>query len=138
MTRIWKILHVFSWIFPAALLAIGYIAPPLRTPVTLTPPDATVLAALLIQIIPAVIWLIVEAMFASNRNTSTAALQIDVVWGIVVTTFLALWGGWLIAKGSFEYWFIVPFMVSMIDAMLTGWLGLNNASQKPLIGTMKE
>ncbi|MFW6027850.1 MAG: hypothetical protein ACOC91_03495, partial [bacterium] len=58
-------------------------------------------------------------------------------WDTVVSTFTAITfsvaAGWFIGAGKLEWWFVVPWIASMIDAFTAGWLGINNAAQKPFL-----
>jgi hypothetical protein len=68
------IFSVWSWVLPFVLLGAGYAMPALRQTVSLSPAEP-VYKALFWILIAAVIWVAVDYMTATNRETSVRALQ---------------------------------------------------------------
>jgi len=39
----------------------------------------------------------------------------------------------MIGTDHLAWWFIVPWIATIIDALTAAWLGINNAAQKPFL-----
>ena len=125
----------FRWAFPLLMLGVGYWIPPLRAPVEI-PASNGLWASVVISLILVVIWIISEVITVTNRTTPTRHLQWDDLLSLILALAVTLWGGWLISRGL-EWWLIIPWLGAVIDAGLSGWLGINNAAQKPLVEQQK-
>jgi len=47
--------------------------------------------------------------------------------------------GWYLGTVGLQWWLVVPWIASILDACISAWLGINNAAQKPFLsqrGTM--
>jgi hypothetical protein len=128
------------WFFPYLLAGGAWLAgavyegaAALRSPVLAWPIPQEVYGWLLLMVILAIAWVVAELFSVTNRETVVLALQ----WDTVVSTFTALTfslaGGWFVGTGTLEWWFVVPWIASVIDAFAAGWLGVNNAAQKPFL-----
>lgn len=137
---------VFKWGVPYFMAGLFYAASfmfesaaSLRTPISEWPIPEAVYRWLLIMVLLAVVWLIAEFISVSSRETTTRALQLDaVISGLTAIIFTGL-AGWYFGKGILQWWFIVPWIASICDAVTASWIGINNAAQKPFLsqrGTM--
>lgn len=128
------------WMFPYLLAALAYFggvfyepAAILREPVFVWPIPQAVYGWLLLMVLLSAVWLVGEFFSVTSRETVVAALQ----WDAVVSSFTAIlftgWAGWFIGTNTLEWWFIVPWGASVIDALTAAWLSINNAAQKPFL-----
>jgi hypothetical protein len=131
---------VVIWLFPYLLTAGAYYAgsvyepaAALRTPVLQWPVPQAVYGALLVLVLIAVAWLIGEFFSVTSRETVVAALQLDAVFSTATAILFTGVAGWLIGTEQLQWWFIVPWMATVIDALTAAWLGINNAAQKPFM-----
>lgn len=115
-------------IVPIAMLLVGYYVPALREPVDWPPPD-TLWAALFVSLGVMALWLVLEILTVASRFTTSAQLQVDGFLSILVALVITFFAGW--QREGIEWYIIVPWIGSMIDAFLTASLGINNAAQKP-------
>jgi len=127
-------------VFPYALAAVAYAlavffepAAPLRTLVLTWPVPQAVYGWLLLLVLLAVVWLFAEFVSVTSRETVVVALQLDSVFSTVTALLFTGLAGWFLGKGTLEWWFIVPWGATIIDALSAGWLGINNAAQKPFL-----
>jgi hypothetical protein len=141
-----RLMFVFKWGGPYLMAGLFYAASfmfetasSLRTPISAWPIPDAVYRWLLIMVLLAVVWLIGEFLSVSNRETVISTLQ----WDAVVSTLTAIAftgvAGWYFGKGILEWWFVVPWIASICDAVTASWMGINNAAQKPFLserGTM--
>ena len=129
-------LGVMSWVWPLIIMCVGYyFFPPMRGYVTLnfanTPHD--VFFGLFITLLMVGAWFFYEIWYATSRKTSVAQLQLD---GFISTFFgitLTAVGVTLINQNALPYWYVLPWFGTVIDALASGLLGINNAAQKPII-----
>ncbi len=134
-------ISVFAiWVFPFILAAIAYSAgtyyepaAALRTSVLTWPVPESVYLWLLILVLIAVIWLIAEFISVTSRETVVAALQFDVVISSLTALLFTAVGGWFIGTEKLEWWYMIPWCATVIDSLTAGWLGVNNAAQKPFL-----
>ena len=127
-----------AWAFPAALLLAGYITgmflPEFAGDVP-WPAPGPVWPPLMVTTLVAVGWLLFEMKSAVDRETTVGELQADHTVSVTWAFLFAGGCGWFIAtKGTMPWWFLVPFVESILDGILTGYLGINNAAQKPFFG----
>jgi len=133
---------VVIWLFPYLLAAAAYFsgdvyepAAALRAPVSFDQPvPPNVYGALLVLVLIAGAWLIGEFLSVTSRETVVMALQFDAVFSSATAILFTGAAGWLIGKDELEWWFIVPWFATVIDALTASWLGINNAAQKPFLG----
>jgi hypothetical protein len=128
------------WLFPYLLAAgaygLGFIvesAVALRSPVFTWPIHADIYGWLLLMVLLSGAWLIGEFVTVTNRETIVVALQSDAV--VSALTAMAFTGvaGWQIGTSGLQWWLVVPWVASVLDAMISAWLGINNAAQKPFL-----
>jgi hypothetical protein len=132
---------IFSiWLFPYLLAAGAYLsgavygpAAALRTPVLQWPVPPAVYGGLLLLVLIAIAWLIGEFFSVTSRETVVTALQLDAVLSATTAILFTLAAGWFIGTGRLQWWFIVPWIAAIIDALTAAWLGINNAAQKPFL-----
>lgn len=134
------------WMFPYLLAGGGYAAgalyepaKSLRTSVTELPIPEDVYLWLLVMVVLSVIWLVAEFINVTNRETVVRSLQWDAAISTVTAALFSGFGGYLIATEQLQWWFVVPWVGAVIDSLTSGWLGINNAAQKPFLsqrGTM--
>lgn len=124
-------------LFPIGMLIVGSWIPTMRIPITIPPTD-DLWKALVVEIILAVIWIISEIITVVDKDTTVRQLRWDDFISLWIAIPMATWCGWLIAWQKVEWWFIVPFVAALLDATLSGYLGINNAAQKPIIHGPRE
>ncbi len=127
-------IRAFPYIFAtsAYLFATYYHgALSLRTPVHFIFPPIEIYIWLLLFVLIALIWLFIEFVFAANRETVTSDLQVDVMISCLNAIIFTGVAGWFIGTASLEWWFIIPWVMTVVDALMGAWLGVNNAAQKP-------
>lgn len=140
-------LRFFSlWLFPYLLAAGAYSlsfalesAVSLRSPVLTWPIDAEIYGWLLLMVLLSGAWLIGEFVTVTNRETVVVALQSDAVVSALTGMVFTGLAGWQIGTSGLQWWLVVPWIASILDAIISAWLGINNAAQKPFLsqrGTM--
>ena len=140
MSAIRRAAIVVIWLFPYFLATGAYFAGALyepavslRTPVFQWPLPQAVYGALLILVLIAIAWVIGEFLSVTSRETVVTALQFDAVFSTATAILFTGAAGWLIGMGRLEWWFVVPWIATIIDALAAGWLSVNNAAQKPFM-----
>lgn len=136
MRFIWMII----WLFPYVLAGVGYLlgstysgAASLRTPVFDMPPPAELYGWLLLMVLASVAWLVGEFISVTSRETVVSALQMDAVFSSLTAIIFTGFAGYFIGIGTLEWWFVVPWFASVIDAVTAAMLSVNNAAQKPFL-----
>ena len=140
MSLIRRVSLVVIWSFPFLLAVGAYMAASytesaasLRTSVFDWPISEDVYGWLLLFVLLSGAWLIGEFISVTSRETVVTALQMDALISTLTALLLTGLAGWYIGKGTLQWWLVVPWVVSMADALLAGWLGINNAAQKPFL-----
>ena len=135
-----KFIIFFNWTFPFILAAAAYLigthyepASSLRTSIMSWPVSQSVYLWLLVFVLIAIVWLVSEFIFVANRETVVTALQYDLAISTIIAFMFTGYGGWLLGNDRIEWWFIVPWAATIIDALTGGWLSINNAAQKPFL-----
>ncbi|MGI9379816.1 MAG: hypothetical protein ACR2OW_09185 [Methyloligellaceae bacterium] len=135
-----RFLTFIAWIFPFVLAAIAYLlglyyepASALTAPLLVWPVPEGVYLWLLLLVLAAIAWLVFEFISVSGRETIVSALQMDVTVSTLTAIFFTGFGGWLLGTGQLQWWFVVPWAATIIDAVTAGWLSVNNAAQKPFL-----
>lgn len=135
-----KTLLFVIWIFPYALAATAYLlgtyygpAESLRASVFTWPVPQDVYLWLLIFVLLSVAWLVGEFISVTNRETVVSALQADAVFSSATAILFTGLAGYYLGIGTLEWWFIVPWLATIIDALTAGILSVNNAAQKPFL-----
>lgn len=128
------------WMFPYLLAAVAYFggvvyepAMVLREQVLVWPIPQAVYGWLLLLVLLSAVWLVGEFFSVTSRETVVAALQWDAVISSLTAIIFTGWAGWFIGTDTLEWWFIVPWGASVIDALTAAWLSINNAAQKPFL-----
>ncbi len=136
------ILRLFegAWfIFPLLLLAATFFVPALQAPIWIWPVPAEIAAqlpwSLLAMTLAAVVWLIVDFLVISNLGTPVGSLRLNTLASVALALALTFYAGWSWSTLSWGY--VVPWVASILDAIITGDRAINNAAQKPLITTGK-
>lgn len=140
MSPVRKILILAIWVFPFILAAVAYLigtyyepASVLRSSMLTWPVPDSVYLWLLVFVLVTVAWLVAEFMSVTSRETVVTALQVDVTVSSSTALLFTAFGGWFIGTETLEWWFIVPWAATIIDALTAGWLSVNNAAQKPFL-----
>lgn len=135
-----KFFIVAIWLFPFLLAALAYLigtfyepASALRSSMLTWPVPDSVYLWLLLFVLATVVWLVAEFMSVTSRETVVAALQFDVMISCLTALLFSTIGGWFIGTKTLEWWFVVPWAATIIDALTAGWLSVNNAAQKPFL-----
>jgi hypothetical protein len=130
------------WVFPYVLAACAYFAGVfyepalvLRTSVLTWPIPQAVYGWLLLMVLVSALWLVGEFFSVTGRETVVSALQWDAVVSALTAIVFTGWGGWFIGTETLEWWFIVPWVAAIVDALTAAWLSINNAAQKPFMGS---
>lgn len=121
---------IFRPILPMLLLIVGYFIPAMQ--VSIGMPDSNLLWLLLFgSFVVLVIWLIAEIMTTTDRNTPISHLQWDDFASLVIALAMTFFAGW--QQGDIQWWLVFPWFGAVVDAVLSGYLAINNAAQKPLV-----
>jgi hypothetical protein len=129
-----------AWfIFPLFLIAASFLVPALQAPVRIWPVAAEHASnlpwALLIMTLAAVIWLIIDFLVISSLGTPVSSLRLNTLASVILALGITFYAG--MNWGSLTWGFVVPWVASILDAIITGDRAINNAAQKPLIQTGK-
>jgi hypothetical protein len=128
LQNFFRIVGRLRWLFPIVLLAAGYNTPALRVPVS-WPGTNALWAALFISLGVMAVWLVAEIVTVVHRNTGSRQLQIDAFVSFAVALAITYFAG---RQGVGLEWFVViPWTGAVLDGLLSGYLGINNAAQKP-------
>lgn len=126
------------WLFPYVLAGAAYLigrfleaGSPLGTLVLVWPVPYDVYGWLLGMVLLASVWLVIEFFTISSRETVILALQWDALVSAITAIIFTALGGWFIGSGTLQWWFVVPWAATLVDALASSWLGINNAAQKP-------
>lgn len=126
---------VASWLVPFFIMAIGYaVFPSLRLPVSWpwnAPPD--VFVGLFATFVLIVAWFLIELYYAANRETTVRQLQVDGFISILFALVLTAFGAMMISKEILPWWYLLPWLGTILDAFASNYFGVNNAAQKPLV-----
>ena len=136
--RLWLLKFFAIWPFPYILAAAGYFAgtlidSSLRGPVFGSPQNPSVYPWILVFVVLAVAWLISGFMTTINSKTTVTELKSSSIVSIATAVIFTGAAGWFVARSSLQWWFIVPWIASIVDAPLSSWLAINNAAQKNII-----
>jgi hypothetical protein len=114
------------------LFAVGYLwFPALRTPVTWPwNVDPAVWGPVALMMVLTGVWLGFEVKFTVSQRTTTSQLQFDAIVGFIMAMMLCVVGGAMIRDGNLQWWFFVPWMGVLVDAIQSVYFGINNAAQK--------
>ncbi len=128
------------WLFPYLLAASAYglsftmaSAGALRSEVFVWPIDGNVYGWLLLMVLLSGAWLVVEFITVTNRETVVLALQSDAVISALTAMIFTGMAGWHLGTVGLQWWLVVPWIASILDACISAWLGINNAAQKPFL-----
>ena len=140
MSALRKVFIFVIWIFPFFLAGCAYLigtyyepASALRSAMLIWPVPQSVYLWLLLLVLVAVAWLVAEFISVTSRETVVAALQLDVIISFLTALIFTGFGGWCVGTNTLEWWLIVPWGATIIDALTAGWLSVNNAAQKPFL-----
>lgn len=135
-----KIALSLIWSFPYVLAATAYClgtyysaASSLRSPVFDWPIPESVYLWLLLLVLAAVVWLVGEFISVTSRETVVSALQLDAAFSAATAMLFSAFAGYFIGIGGLEWWFVVPWIATVIDALTAAILSVNNAAQKPFL-----
>lgn len=131
MKRGLRIIGIFRPAVPLMMIGIGWLIPVLGSPVTM-PTTNGLWLALVISGGVVFVWLLAEIITVVDRNTKVFHLQWDDFSSLAIALVLTEWHGRLVNAGSLEWWFILPWLGAIIDGILSGFLAINNAAQKPI------
>lgn len=127
------------WAFPIILAGIGYVLPAFRVPISETGTmwegnmQTTFLVGIIISILLAVGWIVVEFFTVSNLGISVKWLRRNSAVSIAIALVLTATVFYLLALESLPWAMMVPWLASVGDSFLSSDRGINNAAQKPLI-----
>lgn len=129
-----------AWlIFPLLLLAATFFVPALQAPLWVWPVPTEYASqlpwGLLAMTLAAVVWLIVDFLVISNLGTPVGSLRLNTLASLALALALTFYAGF--AWSDLSWGYIVPWVASILDAIITGDRAINNAAQKPLITTGK-
>lgn len=128
------------WLFPYVLAALAYLAAnfygpaaSLKQSVFEFPIPPGVYLWLLLMVIAAGVWLVGEFISVTSRETVVSALQMDAVFSTLTAILFTGFAGYFIGTDTLQWWFVVPWAVTVIDAVTAAMLSVNNAAQKPFL-----
>jgi len=140
MSTLRKVFIFAIWIFPLLLAGFAYLlgtyhepASALRSAMLAWPVPESVYLWLLLLVLVALAWLVAEFISVTSRETVVTALQLDVIVSFLTALVFTAYGGWCFGTDALEWWLIVPWGATIIDALTAGWLSVNNAAQKPFL-----
>jgi len=140
MGAISRTFWMIIWLFPYFLSGIGYLlantygpAASLGTSVFDLPVPANVYLWLLIMVIASGVWLVGEFISVTGRETVVSALQMDAVFSSLTAILFTGFAGYFIGIDKLQWWFVVPWIATIIDAVTAAMLSVNNAAQKPFL-----
>jgi hypothetical protein len=135
--------HLFLltiWLFPYLLAAGAFLIAEFYAPAAVLKASALKLPVpqdvygwLLLMVLIAGTWLISEFISVTSRETVVTALQLDAAFSAITALLFTGAAGWMIGTDRLAWWFIVPWIATIIDALTAAWLGINNAAQKPFL-----
>ena len=135
-----KVALSLIWLFPYILATAAFLlgtyydpASSLRTNVFVWPVADEVYLWLLLLVVISVAWLVGEFISVTSRETVVSALQMDTVFSGITAMLFAGLGGYFVGVGRLEWWFVVPWVGTTIDAITAAILSVNNAAQKPFL-----
>ena len=135
-----RIVFFLIWLFPYVLAAAAYLlavyypnAASLRAHVFEWPIPQEVYPWLLLFVLATVVWLVGEFMSVTSRETVVSALQADAVFSSLTAILFTGVAGYFIGVGTLEWWFVVPWLATVVDALTAAMLSVNNAAQKPFL-----
>ena len=131
--------RVIWWLFPGLFLVISWYlahawapAAPLLMPISLEAPEKVGLA-IACQLIISIVWLIAEFWFDSSIRTRSDQIKVDmatsVFWAIVMTWFAT----WSYFNDNWQWFLVVPVVMTIVEAFVSSWTGVNNATQKAIM-----
>jgi hypothetical protein len=132
MRRALGLIGLLRWFVPILMLAFGRFVPALQEPVA-WPIVNSVYPPLMVELIISLIWIVAEITTVTNRDTPVRTLQLDDALSLTLAVVLSFFAAWQIAKGTLQWWYVVPWAVCLVDAYLSGYFAINNAAQKPLV-----
>lgn len=128
------------WLVPYVLAGgaygLSYVfesAEALRSLVFAWPIEPDIYGWLLLMVLLSGAWLIGEFVTVTNRETIVLALQSDAVVSALTAMIFTGMVGWQVGTTGLQWWLVVPWVASILDAMISAWLGINNAAQKPFM-----
>ena len=117
--------------FPLILLGINFLIPVMDAPLG-KPQSDLAWTLIVINIVSLFVWIGAEGWVMVYRYTSSGALIVDTfisaVLAIVLTYFL---------RENWVWAFFLPWVGTVVDALLGVVLAINNAAQKPLFQDVK-
>ena len=125
--------------FPLMLLligyAVGYFFPAFHNPLFRgTAVENEIWPPLMVLIILALVWLLLDLFYVSDRDTKSRHLQLYGMASVSrVIAFSVAFGYLLRSDYGVRWWFVVPFCAVLVDVFTTGWAAINNATQKPFL-----
>jgi hypothetical protein len=132
MRKAFALVGLLRWLFPLIMLGAGGFVAGLQHPVGWPIQDA-VYPPLFVELLIGLVWIIAEITTVTNRDTPVRTLQMDDVLSRSLAIVLTFFGAWQIARDALQWWFVLPWLVTLIDAYLSGYYAINNAAQKPLV-----
>lgn len=127
-----RIIGTVRPVFPLVMLGVGAFIPVLQVPVAMPTTNGLWLALAITAGFMAV-WIGAEVYTVVDRKTGVTHLQWDDFISLVMAVTLTEWHGRLVAANELQWWFVLPWVGVLVDAVLSGTLAINNAAQKPLI-----
>lgn len=129
------ILHFVGYLAPLILLLAGFLVPVLRHKVGAVPAEesATLWMTLVIFILVAVAWIMIDMFVVSNDSTTGSQLKINAAISGTYNNVLMFVAGAMWASGQVRWWMVVPMVAVLVDDYVVTNRAINNALQKPII-----
>ena len=132
MKKALNLIGLLRWVIPILMLLVGRFVPALQQPVGLPIPPS-VYPALMVEMVVGLLWILSEITTVTDRDTPVHALQRDAALSLTLAIAITFIGAWYWAQSQLQWWLIIPWFVTLLDAYLSGYYAINNAAQKPLI-----
>lgn len=143
-TRDWKdiVRKAFgpvSWFIPLVVMGgTALIFAPLRTHVTAPwNAPAEVWFGISAQLLMLSIWVYFEQKFAANPTTTTKELKHDHLVSAALALGFTVFGGGMIVLQIVPWFYVLPWIGSIIDLIGSTQAALDNATQKPVFQNTK-
>jgi len=129
-----SVFNIVFWAVPLVMLAGGRFLPGLHKAISdysvWSTPASTV--AIVVVGAAAAVWVFLDFVRISDRETTSKELHANLIVSTAFALVLTWLSGWLSAGDSkLEWWFVIPWVMTVADLFGTGWAAINNATQKP-------
>jgi hypothetical protein len=132
----WEVLHFVGYIFPFLLTLGGAVVSAMQYRVFDPVPveeQRFLLLAVLIQLLAAIIWIVIDFLVISNDRTTGTQLKVNVFVSSTINNIMLLLAGGMLFAGEMRWWMVVPTIAVIVDDYIVSNRAIVNALQKPII-----